>query len=37
MKLASRAYVLEEGRIVLQGAASELLAHPQIQKVYLGL
>jgi branched-chain amino acid transport system ATP-binding protein len=37
MKLASRAYVLEEGRIVLQGAASELLAHPQIQRVYLGL
>ena len=37
MKLAQRAYVLEEGRIVLQGAASELLAHPQIQKVYLGL
>ncbi|MGA8516093.1 MAG: ABC transporter ATP-binding protein [Burkholderiaceae bacterium] len=37
MKLAHRAYVLEEGRIVLQGAANELLAHPQIQKVYLGL
>jgi branched-chain amino acid transport system ATP-binding protein len=37
MKLAQRAYVLEEGRIVLQGAARDLLAHPQIQKVYLGL
>jgi branched-chain amino acid transport system ATP-binding protein len=37
MKLAHRAYVLEEGRIVLQGAASDLLVHPQIQKVYLGL
>jgi branched-chain amino acid transport system ATP-binding protein len=37
MKLANRAYVLEEGRIVLQGAASELLEHPQIKSVYLGL
>ena len=37
MKLANRAYVLEEGRIVLQGAAVELLEHPQIKSVYLGL
>ncbi len=37
MKLANRAYVLEEGRMVLQGAASELLEHPKIKSVYLGL
>lgn len=37
MKLASRAYVLEEGRMVAEGAPSELLARPEIQKAYLGL
>ena len=37
MELASRAYVVEEGRIVMQGAASELLTRPEIQKAYLGL
>jgi branched-chain amino acid transport system ATP-binding protein len=37
MKLASRAYVLEEGRMVAEGAPSDLLARPEIQKAYLGL
>ena len=37
MELASRAYVMEEGRIVAQGLASELLMRPEIQKAYLGL
>ena len=37
MELASRAYVMEEGRIVAQGQASELLTRPEIQKAYLGL
>jgi branched-chain amino acid transport system ATP-binding protein len=37
MELASRAYVLEEGRIVMQGQASELMERPEIQKAYLGL
>lgn len=37
MQLASRAYVLEEGRIVAQGQASELLTRPEIKKAYLGL
>ena len=37
MKLANRAYVLEEGRVVLQGEAHALLEHPQIRSVYLGL
>lgn len=37
MELAQRAYVMEEGRIVAQGQASELLTRPEIQKAYLGL
>ena len=37
MQLASRAYVMEEGRIVAEGQASELLTRPEIKKAYLGL
>ncbi len=37
MQLAKRAYVMEEGRIVAQGEASELLNRPEIKKAYLGL
>jgi branched-chain amino acid transport system ATP-binding protein len=37
MKLATRAYVVEEGKIVMQGAASELMSRPEIQRAYLGL
>jgi branched-chain amino acid transport system ATP-binding protein len=35
--LAQRAYVMEEGRIVMQGKASEMLERPEIQKAYLGI
>ncbi len=37
MQLAQRAYVMEEGRIVAQGLASELMDRPEIRKAYLGL
>ena len=37
MEIASRAYVMEEGRIVAEGRASELLTRPEIRKAYLGL
>ena len=37
MEVAQRAYVLEEGRIVAEGAAAELLQRPEIRKAYLGL
>jgi branched-chain amino acid transport system ATP-binding protein len=37
MQLAHRAYVMEEGRIVAEGQAEELMARPEIQKAYLGL
>jgi branched-chain amino acid transport system ATP-binding protein len=37
MELAGRAYVMEEGRIVAEGPASELLSRPEIRRAYLGL
>ena len=37
MQLAHRAYVVEEGRIVADGLASDLLDRPEIRQAYLGL
>jgi branched-chain amino acid transport system ATP-binding protein len=37
MRLAHRAYVLEEGRIAAEGPAAELMDRPEIQKAYLGV
>jgi branched-chain amino acid transport system ATP-binding protein len=37
LKLASRAYVLENGRITLSGTGAELLADDRVRKAYLGL
>ncbi|MGH8802396.1 MAG: ABC transporter ATP-binding protein, partial [Casimicrobiaceae bacterium] len=36
LKLADRGYVLETGRIALQGSARELLESPEVQATYLG-
>jgi branched-chain amino acid transport system ATP-binding protein len=36
LRLASRAYVMESGGIVLQGNASDLANDPGIKKAYLG-
>jgi branched-chain amino acid transport system ATP-binding protein len=36
LALAQRAYVLEEGRITVEGAPAELLAEPRIREAYLG-
>jgi branched-chain amino acid transport system ATP-binding protein len=36
LKLANRAYVLELGRIVLEGAAADLLNDARVKKYYLG-
>ncbi len=36
LKLADRAYVLETGRVVLEGPAEELLRDPRVQAAYLG-
>jgi branched-chain amino acid transport system ATP-binding protein len=37
LKLAARAYVLENGRIVLSGTGSELLANDRVRQAYLGV
>ena len=37
MAVASRAYVIEEGRIVAGGEPDELMARPEIQRAYLGV
>jgi len=37
LKLASRAYVLENGRVTLSGPAAELLADDRVRSAYLGL
>jgi branched-chain amino acid transport system ATP-binding protein len=36
LKLAHRAYVLENGRVVLEGEGSELLDDPRVREAYLG-
>ncbi|NLY56484.1 MAG: ABC transporter ATP-binding protein [Firmicutes bacterium] len=37
LKLAKQAYVLETGRIVLEGTGEELLVNPQVRQAYLGV
>ncbi len=37
LQIAQRAYVLETGRIVLEGPASALLHNPEVQHAYLGI
>jgi branched-chain amino acid transport system ATP-binding protein len=37
LKLASRAYVLENGRVTLTGSGAELLADDRVRSAYLGL
>jgi len=37
LKLASRAYVLENGRVTLSGTGAELLADDRVRSAYLGL
>ncbi|HQN18906.1 MAG TPA: ABC transporter ATP-binding protein [Syntrophobacteraceae bacterium] len=36
LEIAERVYVLETGRIVLSGKASELMEHDDVQRAYLG-
>ena len=36
LKIAERAYVLENGRVVLEGGGRELLAESRVQEAYLG-
>jgi len=37
LRLAHRAYILENGRVVLTGTGQELLANPQVAAAYLGI
>jgi len=37
LSIADRGYVLETGRIVLQGSGPELLKNEQVKEAYLGL
>ena len=36
LRLADRGYVLETGRILLEGAAGDLMANHDVQRAYLG-
>ncbi|WOA53143.1 ABC transporter ATP-binding protein [Dickeya solani] len=36
LKIADRAYVLENGRMVLHGPARDILANPEVKRMYLG-
>lgn len=37
LALADRAYVLENGRVVLEGPGTALVEHPKVRRAYLGL
>jgi branched-chain amino acid transport system ATP-binding protein len=37
LRLASRAYVLENGRVTLSGSGTDLLADDRVRQAYLGL
>jgi branched-chain amino acid transport system ATP-binding protein len=37
LSIASRAYVLETGRIILSGPGKELLGDPRVREAYLGI
>jgi branched-chain amino acid transport system ATP-binding protein len=36
LEIADRAYVLETGRVVMEGAASEIASSPRVKEAYLG-
>lgn len=37
LKIATRGYILEGGRIKLEGSASDLLQNDYVKRLYLGL
>jgi branched-chain amino acid transport system ATP-binding protein len=37
IEYASRVYVMEEGRIVLEGSHEDVLANPEVKRIFLGL
>ena len=36
LEIAQRGYVLENGRIVLDGAAADLMQHDEVRRAYMG-
>lgn len=36
LRIANRAYILETGRIIMSGEASQLITDPEVKKAYLG-
>ncbi|NJD91804.1 MAG: ABC transporter ATP-binding protein [Geobacter sp.] len=36
LKMADRGYVLETGKVILEGTAADLLENPEVQRAYLG-
>jgi len=36
LRVADRAYILEQGRVVLEGTSEALLANPEVARGYLG-
>ena len=36
LKVADRGYVIENGRITIQGSSQQLLNDPEVKKAYLG-
>ena len=37
LEIADRAYVLQTGRLIMQGTAAEISANAEVRKAYLGL
>ena len=37
LEIADRAYILQTGRVLMQGSAAEISANPEVRKAYLGM
>ena len=37
LEIADRAYILQTGRVLMQGKAAEIKVNPDVRKAYLGL
>jgi branched-chain amino acid transport system ATP-binding protein len=37
LEIADRAYILQTGRVLMQGSAADIRTNPDVRKAYLGL
>jgi branched-chain amino acid transport system ATP-binding protein len=37
LEIADRAYILQTGRVLMQGSAADIRVNPDVRKAYLGL